>query len=91
MLSFSSNGEITSTEERFSLLCEAEQSAGFRWKDNNWTKMNWTLPKYIITKKDYEPSSDWDEAEHYMCSRNKKGDYHNENSNKIFICFIVIQ
>ena len=91
MFSFSSNAEITSFDERFSLLCEAEQSTGFRWRDDAWKKMNWTLPKYIITKQDYEPSSDWDEAKHYMCSRNKKGDFHNESSNKIFMdsCYLI--
>ena len=85
------NAEITGIDERFSLLCEAEQSVGFRWKDNNWTKMNWTLPRYIITKQDYEPSYDTDEAEHFMCTQNKKGDYYNETSGKIFkdSCYLI--
>ena len=85
------NAEITDRDERFTLLCEAEQSVGYRWENNDWTEMNWTLSRYIITKQDYEPLYDSGEAEHFMCTYNKKGDYHNENTSKIYMdsCYLI--
>jgi hypothetical protein len=85
------NAEITSNEKRFSLLCEAEQSVGFRWENEDWKKMNWTLQRYIITKQDYEPLFDSTEAEHFFCSTKKEGYYHNKNTSKIYMdsCYFV--
>lgn len=92
LFSYSSvNAEITDMNENFSLLCETEQSTGFRWIDNDWTKTNWKLQRYIITKQDYEPSSDMDKAEHIMCTQNKIGDYYDKRSDILFrdSCYLI--
>jgi len=85
------NAEITSKEERFSLLCEAEKSTGFRWENNDWAKKNWTLERYIITKQDYELSSDTDEAEHFMCAYNRQGSFVNTRSSTLYMdsCYMI--
>ena len=68
------NAEITDKDERFSLLCEAEQSVGYRWKNHDWEKVNWILPRYIITKQDYAPLDiRLPHPEHFLCSGDRQG------------------
>ena len=50
-----SNAEITSFDERFTVLCEIEGSTGFNWSNGNWHQTNFKAgQKYIINKQDME-------------------------------------
>ena len=59
LMSSYSNAEITSFDERFTLLCEIEDSTGFNWSNGNWHQANFKAgKKYIIKKQDDEKSED---------------------------------
>jgi hypothetical protein len=54
-----SNAEISSYDERFTLLCEIEDSTGFNWSGGNWHQTDFSGGrKYIIKKQDDEKSVD---------------------------------
>ena len=85
------NAEITDKDERFTLLCEAEQSVGYRWENNDWTEMSWRLHRYVITKQDYEPIQNTLGAEHRNCAFNRAKYYHNTFTSQIFMdsCYMI--
>ncbi|WP_435187477.1 hypothetical protein ACMAZA_04820 [Pseudothioglobus sp. nBUS_23] len=65
LISNYSNAEITSFDERFTLLCEIEDSTGFNWSNGNWYQANFKAgQKYIIKKQDDEKSEDADDYDY---------------------------
>ena len=85
------NAEINNMNKTFSMICEAEQSTGFRWNTSDWKRMNWTLPKIVISKQKNETTSDPDLVNHVMCAHNQKGYSYNEMRNITFVdaCYLI--
>ena len=50
LISNYSNAEITSYDERFTLLCEIEGSTGFNWSNGNWHQANFIAGQKYIKK-----------------------------------------
>ena len=62
LFSFSySIADITSVDERFTLLCQADKITGFKWRNGEWIQTNWKPDMTIIKKHDYEKSADDDD------------------------------
>jgi len=70
---------ITSVDEKFSLLCEAIGVPGFKWKDGKWETTIFSGPKMtIVSKQDYEKGIDDidfndDEVVNRFCVGGQKG------------------
>jgi len=81
LISSFSNAKITSYDERFTLLCEIEDSTGFDWSNGNWHRTNFKAgQKYIIKKQDDEKSVDAkdydrDKVKNQLCSWGQEGEY----------------
>jgi hypothetical protein len=80
VMSSYSNADINSVDERFTLLCEIEDSTGFNWSDGNWHRTNFKGgQKYIIKKEADEKSIDdadfnYSDATYEMCTYSQKGE-----------------
>ena len=48
--------DVTSLDVRFTLLCQADDVAGFQWTNNRWKKANFPPDITIIKKHDYVES-----------------------------------
>jgi len=60
-LSNYSIADITSIDERFTLLCQDDKVTGFKWKNDEWKQTNWTPNMTVIKKHDYVKSADDDD------------------------------
>ena len=60
-LSNYSIADITSIDERFTLLCQDDKATGFKWKNDEWKQTNWTPGMTVIKKHDYVKSADDDD------------------------------
>ena len=66
--------DVTSPNDRFTLLCEAVGVPGFKWTDNGWEATIFSGPKLTIVKKqEYEKHRDdidfnEDEVVHFACT-----------------------
>ena len=76
-----SNAEITSYDERFTLLCEIESSTGFKWSNGNWHQTRFYAgEKYVIKKLDdviSQLDEDWFHGVNYpyeFCSVHQEGE-----------------
>ena len=90
-----SNAEITSYDERFTLLCEIEDSTGFNWSNGNWHQANFIGgQKYIIKKQDDEKSrdaEDYDDSEvkNMFCTFEQEEEYENASSIHRDACYMI--
>ena len=95
LISNYSNAEITSYDERFTLLCEIEGSTGFNWSNGNWHQVNFKAGrKYIIKKQDDEKSEDdedfnFDEVKNRFCTFGQEEDYEDSSSIKRDGCYMI--
>ena len=86
LISNYSNAEITSYDERFTLLCEIEGSTGFNWSNGNWHQVNFKAGrKYIIKKQDDEKSIDaedfdFDKVKNRFCAYGQEEEYEDYSS-----------
>ena len=85
LISSISNAKITSYDERFTLLCEIEESTGFNWSNGNWHRTHFKAgQKYIIKKQDDEKSLtakdfNMDEVKNPLCIHGHKKPYKHDD------------
>ena len=95
VMSSYSNAEITSYDERFTLLCEIEDSTGFNWSDGNWHRTNFKGgQKYIIKKQDDEKSEDaedfdFDKVKNTFCAYGQEEEVENYSSVYRDGCYMI--